>query len=113
MPGTGVAPCFTVKVAALSERGSIALLNVAETFALMGTLVSLLEGFVALTTGGVVSAVAPVVKFQVCSAARARPARFLALAVITPVKSVLAGSLLAGVKSAVVPSAPAATVPAI
>jgi hypothetical protein len=77
----------------------------------MGTPVSLLEGLVALTTGGVVSAIAPVVKLQVCSAARARPAGVLALAVITPVKTVSPARLFAGVKIAVIPSAPAATVP--
>ena len=65
MPGTGVAPCFTVKEDVLKERGSIALLNVAAIFALRGTPVPSLGGLVALTTGEVVSAVAPVVKLQV------------------------------------------------
>jgi hypothetical protein len=100
-----------VKVAVLSERGSIALLNVAEILALMGTPVSLREGLVALTMGGVVSAAVPVVKVHVCSDAKALPAGLLALAVIFPVKTVLAARLFVGVKIAVVPSAPAATVP--
>ena len=64
LPVTDVLPCLTVKVEAVIERGSISLVKVALILVLMGTPVASAAGFVAVTTGAVVSATVPVVKLQ-------------------------------------------------
>jgi hypothetical protein len=64
VPETGVAPCCTLKVAALTVRGFSGLLKVAANALVIETFVAPLAGTVELTVGGVVSAVAPVVKLH-------------------------------------------------
>src|SRR5437667_359141 len=61
-------------------------------------------GTVRLTLGGVVLGVAPVVKLQLKSVARALPARSLALVVIVAVYTVLGARVLTGLKVAVTPT---------
>ena len=64
MPMTGELPCLTVKVAAVSVRGSIGLLKVAEIFVLVAMFTPSAGGVVVATIGATVSAVVPVVKLQ-------------------------------------------------
>src|SRR2546429_241990 len=78
-------------------KESIASLKVALMVWLIGTAVAALAGTVALTVGGVVSGVAPVVKLQTKSAASALPARSLAAVVIVAVYVVRGARVPAGV----------------
>src|SRR5204862_6361127 len=84
-------------VAVFSVKGSIASLKGVSMVGLMATAVAALAGTVALTVGGVVSGVAPVVKLQTKSAASALPARSLAAVVIVAVYAVRGARLTAGV----------------
>jgi hypothetical protein len=85
-------------------EGSIASLNVARTFALIGTPVAAFAGAVNVTTGGVVSGVEPVVKPHTKLAASARPEESVAPVVIVAVCAVLGPRLLVGSKLAVRPT---------
>src|SRR5437870_3575775 len=108
MTGVPAGP-VTFKLAVLIVKGSIASLKVALMVWLIGTTVAPLAGTVALTVGGVVSGVAPVVKLQLKSVASALPARSLD-PVLTVVVNVVSGDRLpAGVKVAATP--PQATLP--
>src|SRR5207302_654838 len=94
----------TLKLAVVIVNGSIASLKVALMVWLIGTAVAPLAGTVALTVGGVVSGVAPVVELQLKSVASALPARSLD-PVLTVVVNVVSGARLpAGVKVAVTPA---------
>ena len=104
-------PCFTVKLAGVMERGSIALLKLAVILVLTATPVPPSAGFVALTTGAAVSVVVPVVKLHERSAAKAAPAADFAPVVIVAVKRLLGARLLEGANVAAVPSALEAMVP--
>jgi hypothetical protein len=112
VPATGVAPWATVKVVLVMVAGSIGSLNVAKTLALVAAPVAALSGSVLVTVGAVWSAVAPVVKLQVWSAASAEPEAALAPVVMVPVYAVFAARLVAGVNVELMPSAAATTVPA-
>jgi len=113
VPATGVVPGpVKVKVVPLIVAGSIAVLNVAETFWLMGTFVAPLTGIVAMTVGGAVLGAAPVVKLHTKLAASALPGTLFAPVVIVAVKSVFAARLAAGVKVAVLLPPKYVTVPA-
>ena len=105
VPETGVAPCRKVKVAVVTVRGSSASLKVAATLLLMATPMAALAGFVEVTVGAVVSAVAPVVKLHTKSLASALPARSVISVVSVAVNVVLTASGLAGSKVAVVSAA--------
>src|SRR5438876_7608826 len=94
----------TLKLAVLIVNGSIASLKVALMVWLIGTAVAPSAGTVALTIGGVVSGVAPVVKLQPKSVTSALPARSLAPVVTTAVNVVRGARVLAGVKVAVTPA---------
>src|ERR1043166_2146893 len=85
MPATAVVPCFRVKVAELTVKGSIASLKAAVMVWLMATSVAKLAGTGAVTVGRVVSRVAPVVKVQLTSVGSGLPARSLASVVIVAV----------------------------
>jgi hypothetical protein len=85
------------------EEPDIVSLNVAFTVALAGTSGWLAAGFVEVTVGGVVSAVAPVVKVQTLLAARALFARSVTPAVMVAVYVVALASGADGSKVAVVP----------
>jgi hypothetical protein len=113
VPVTGVIPGpVKVKVVPLIVAGSIAVLNVAETFWLVGTFVAPLTGIVAMTVGGAVLGAAPVVKLHTKLAASALPGTLFAPVVIVAVKSVFAARLAAGVKVAVLLPPKYVTVPA-
>jgi len=113
VPATGVVPGpVKVKVVPLIVAGSIAVLNVAETFWLMGTFVAPLTGIVAMTVGGAVLGAAPVVKLHTKLAASALPGTLFAPVVIVAVKSVFAARLAAGVKVAVLLPPKYVTLPA-
>src|SRR5438477_10572080 len=68
---------FSLKVAVLIVKGSIASLKAAAMLPLMATPVAALAGTVALTVGRVVSGVSPVVKLQTKLLTNALPARSL------------------------------------
>src|SRR6185503_9116695 len=105
VPVTAVPPGpINLKLAVLMVKGSIASLKVALMVWLIGTAVAALAGTVALTVGGIVSSVAPVVKLQLKSAAGALPARSLAPVVIRAVYVVRGARALAGMKVAVTPA---------
>jgi ABC-type dipeptide/oligopeptide/nickel transport system permease subunit len=89
-----------VKFAATIVAGFIASLKVALIVAFVAMPVALAAGIVEATVGGVVSAVAPVVKLQVTAAAKAFPSASLAPVVIVAVYRVLAAKLAVGVKVA-------------
>src|SRR3990170_4300317 len=103
VPDTGVVPCFRVNVAVVIVKGSIASLNVARIFVLIGTPVAAEAGDVKLTRGGVVSAIEPVVKLHTKLAASVLPAESLASVVIVAVCAELEARLPDGAKVAVVP----------
>src|SRR5213082_2189473 len=86
-----------LKLAVLIVKGSIASLKVALMVWLIGTAVAALAGRVALTVGGVVSGVAPVVKLQLKSVASALPAKSLTPVVTVAVNVVRGARALAGV----------------
>src|SRR5947208_6594258 len=92
------------KLAVLIVKGFIASLKVALMVWLIGTAVAPLAGTVALTVGGVVSRVAPVVKLQLKPVVSALPARSLAPVVTVAVYVVSGARALAGVKVAVNPA---------
>ena len=94
----------SVKVAALSVEGSIALLNVALIAALGGTSVAPVPGVVEITAGAVPSGPEPVVKVQVNAPASGFPARSWAPVVIVAVNNTPAARALAGVNVAVAPT---------
>jgi hypothetical protein len=84
-PVTDVAPCFSLKVAVVIVRGSIASLKAAAMFPPIAAPVAAFTGTVKLTVGAVLSTDASVVKLQTKSAARALPARSAAPVVIVAV----------------------------
>src|SRR5437016_6229490 len=94
----------TLKLAVLIVKGSIASLKVALMVWLIATAVAPLAGTVAVTAGGVVSKVAPVVKLQLKSVASAVPARSLAPVVTVAVYTVRGARLAVGLKVAVTPA---------
>src|SRR5439155_537880 len=101
VPVTAVPPGpVTLKLAVVIVKGSIASLKVALMVWLIGTAVAPLAGTVALTVGGVVSGVAPVVKLQPKSVASALPARSLAPVVTVAVNVGSGARWPAGLKPA-------------
>ena len=92
-----------VNVRLVMVVGSIAVLKVAFTVELAGTLIAALAGFVTVIVGAVAFAVNPVVKLQTKFAAMGVPKRFCAAVVIVAVYCVLAVKFAAGVNTAVLP----------
>ena len=82
---------------------SIVLLKFAAIFWFRGTATAAFAGFVELTTGGVITTVAPVVKCHTTFDASALPARSWTPVVIVAVYSVLDSRIVAGEKRADVP----------
>ena len=89
-----------MKLAVLRLAAVIASLKLAVMAVLMATAVPPLAGNTVLTVGGVVSAIAAVVKLELKGPARVLPAASRAAALSITVQLLLAGSALAGVKLA-------------
>ena len=98
-----LAPSLIVKVAAVIVVASIVLLKLAAIFWFRGTPTAASAGSVELTTGGVITTVAPVVKYHTTFDTSALPARSRAPVVRVAVYSVLDTRILAGENRAVVP----------
>ena len=105
VPVTGAPPVVvtSVKVAVVSVELVIVLEKVADTGEFCATPVAAAAGDVEVTVGGVVSAAAEVVKFQVKSAAIALPAPSFAALVIVAMYCVLPARKAKGVNVAVLP----------
>ena len=92
-----------VKVRLVIVVGSIAVLKVAFTVELTGTLIAALTGLVTVIVGAPAFAVSPVVKLHTKFAAMAVPVKFCAAVVIVEVYCVLAVRFALGVNTAVLP----------
>ena len=100
---------LSVNVRLVMVVGSMAVLKVALTVELAGTLIAALTGLVTVMVGAAAFAVSPVVKLQTKFAAMAVPVRFCAAVVMVAVYWVLAVKFAAGLNTAVLPEY--ATVP--
>ena len=102
VPVTAVVPGpVKVKVVPLIVAGSIAVLNVAEIFWLVGTFVAPLTGIVEMIVGALVFAVVPVVKVHTKFAASVLPPALIAPVVTVAVNLVLGTRFTVGMKIAV------------
>ena len=104
-PATAVAPGpVTVNVVPLIVAAFIAVLNVADTFWLMGAAVAPFAGIVERIVGALAFVVTPVVKVHTKFAASAFPSALVTPVVIVAVNKVLLARTPVGVNVAVVPA---------